>query len=80
MSILFIKNASFIITCDSNDSVYNSSNLLIENGIITYIGKYRKKADKIIDALGCFMYLCLININHYLFQIFIINLPQVQNM
>ncbi len=54
MSILFIKNASFIITCDSNDSVYNSSNLLIENGIITYIGKYRKKADKIIDALGCF--------------------------
>lgn len=39
MSSLFIKNDSFIITCDSNDSVYNSSNLLIENGIITYIGK-----------------------------------------
>ena len=38
MSSIFIKNASSIVTCDNDDRVLNSSNLLIENGVITYIG------------------------------------------
>ena len=38
MSSIFIKNASSIVTCDSNDTVHNSSNLLIEYGFITYRG------------------------------------------
>ncbi|MBW5381601.1 8-oxoguanine deaminase, partial [Brachyspira hampsonii] len=50
MSSLFIKNASSIVTCDNNDTVHNSSNLFIENGVITYIGKETKEeknADKV---------------------------------
>ena len=80
MSSILIKNASSIVTCDNNDTVHSSSNLLIENGVITYIGKEEKKADKIIDASGCFVYPGLINTHHHLFQIFTRNLPQVQNM
>lgn len=80
MSSLFIKNVSSIVTCDNNDRVHNNSNILIENGVITYIGKEEKNADKTIDALGCFVYPGLINTHHHLFQIFTRNLPQVQNM
>lgn len=80
MSSLFIKNASSIVTCDDNDAVHNSSNILIENGVISYIGKEEKKADRVIDASGCFVYPGLINTHHHLFQIFTRNLPQVQNM
>ncbi|MDA0035873.1 8-oxoguanine deaminase [Brachyspira hyodysenteriae] len=83
MSSLFIKNASSIVTCDNNDTVHSSSNLFIENGVITYIGKETKEeknADKVIDASGCFVYPGLINTHHHLFQIFTRNLPQVQNM
>lgn len=80
MSSLFIKNASSIVTCDNNDRVHNNSNILIENGVITYIGKEEKNADKTIDASGCFVYPGLINTHHHLFQIFTRNLPQVQNM
>ena len=80
MSSLFINNASSIVTCDNNDRVHNNSNILIENGVITYIGKEEKNADKTIDASGCFVYPGLINTHHHLFQIFTRNLPQVQNM
>ena len=80
MSSIFIKNASSIVTCDNEDRVLNSSNLLIENGVITYIGNEEKKADDIINASGYFMYPGLINTHHHLFQIFTRNLPQVQNM
>lgn len=80
MSSLFIKNASSIVTCDGNDRVHSNSNILIENGVITYIGKEEKNADKVIDASGCFVYPGLINTHHHLFQIFTRNLPQVQNM
>lgn len=80
MSSLFIKNTSSIVTCDNNDRVHNNSNILIENGVITYIGKEEKNADRVIDASGCFVYPGLINTHHHLFQIFTRNLPQVQNM
>ena len=80
MSSLFIKNVSSIVTCDNKDTVLNYANLLIENGVITYIGKEDKNADKVIDASGCFMYPGLINTHHHLYQIFSRNLPQVQNM
>ncbi|WP_300752796.1 8-oxoguanine deaminase [uncultured Brachyspira sp.] len=88
MSGLFIKNASSIVTCSENDKVYNSANILIENGVITYIGEIgeketvieEKNADRVIDASGYFVYPGLINTHHHLFQIFSRNLPQVQNM
>lgn len=80
MSRLFIKNAASIVTCDSKDNVFKNSNLLIEDGVITYIGEELKDADEIIDGTGCIVYPGLINTHHHLYQTFSRNLPQVQNM
>ena len=38
MARLLMKNASHIVTCDPSDTVYTDSNLLMEDGVITYIG------------------------------------------
>ena len=74
MSSLLIKNASAIVTCDKNDAVLEDSHILIEDGVITYMGCEPKSADETIDAAGC------INTHHHLYQTFSRNLPQVQNM
>lgn len=80
MSNLLIKNASAIITCDEKDSVLENANLLIQDGVITYIGTEAQTADETIDATGCLVYPGLINTHHHLYQTFSRNLPQVQNM
>ncbi len=80
MSRLFIKNASAIVTCDGKDTVLENSNLLICDGVITYLGQESQEADEIIDAAGCIVYPGLINTHHHLYQTFSRNLPQVQNM
>lgn len=36
MSRLFVKNAKYIVTCDATDRVLENSNLLVEDGMITY--------------------------------------------
>jgi len=77
---LFIKNIKQIITCDTNDTVLNNTNMLMSNGEIKYIGKEIFKADEVIDATGMVMYPGLINTHHHLYQIFTRNLPQVQNL
>ena len=38
MARLLMKNASHIVTCDPGDTVYTDCHLLMENGVITYIG------------------------------------------
>ena len=38
MSSLLIKNADAIVTCDSQDAVLEHANLLMQDGIITYLG------------------------------------------
>lgn len=80
MGTLLIKNAEAIITCDEKDSVVRNSNILMNNGEISYIGNEDKQADKVIDASGCFVYPGLINTHHHLYQTFSRNLPQVQNL
>ena len=80
MARLLIQNASSIVTCDPDDTVYKNSNLLIENGVILYIGPESQEADEIIDAAGYIVYPGLINTHHHLYQTFSRNLPQVQNM
>ncbi len=80
MSSLLIKNASAIVTCDKNDAVLEDSHILIEDGVITYMGCEPKSADETIDAAGCIVYPGLINTHHHLYQTFSRNLPQVQNM
>ena len=50
MARLLMKNASHIVTCDPSDTVYTDSNLLIEDGVITYIGPEEQQAEEVIDA------------------------------
>lgn len=80
MARLLIKNASSIVTCDPSDTVHTNSNLVVENGVITYLGPEAQEADEVIDATGCIVYPGLINTHHHLYQTFSRNLPQVQNM
>lgn len=80
MASLLIKNASAIVTCDDKDSVFENGNLLICDGVITYIGPDSRPADEVLDAKGCIVYPGLINTHHHLYQTFSRNLPQVQNM
>lgn len=80
MASLLIKNASAIITCDHKDTVLEDGNLLICDGVITYIGPDIQPADTVIDAKGCIVYPGLINTHHHLYQTFSRNLPQVQNL
>ena len=80
MARLLMKNASHIVTCDPSDTVYTDSNLLMEDGVITYIGPEEQQAEEVIDAAGCIVYPGLINTHHHLYQTFSRNLPQVQNL
>ena len=80
MSSLLVKNALAIVTGDDKDRVLKNENILIEDGVITYIGKEARQADKEIRADGCFVYPGLVNTHNHLYQTFTRNLPQVQKM
>lgn len=77
---LFIKNIKSLITCDSNDTVFENVNMFIENGVIKYIGNKKFEAEEFIDATNMIMYPGLVNTHHHLYQTFTRNLPQVQSM
>lgn len=80
MASCLIANADAIVTVDDGDRVLRCANLLIEDGVITYLGPERKDADQILDGRGCFVYPGLVNTHHHLYQTFTRNLPQVQRM
>ena len=80
MSSLLVKNALAIVTVDDEDRVLENESILIEDGVITYIGKEARQADREIRADGCFVYPGLINTHNHLYQTFTRNLPQVQKM
>ncbi len=80
MSSLLIQNAAYLVSCDTQDTVYENASLLIEDGVITAIGQVDREADEVLDATGCIVYPGLINTHHHLYQVFSRNLPQVQNM
>lgn len=77
---LLIKNIKALVSCDSEDRVYDNTNLYIENGIIKYIGSEIYEADEVIDAKDMLVYPGLVNTHHHLYQTFTRNLPQVQNL
>ena len=80
MCSLLIRNADAVITVDDHDRVLRNANILIEDGVITYLGDEVKPADKVISAEGCFVYPGLVNTHNHLYQTFTRNLPQVQKM
>ena len=77
---LLIENADYVVTCDNDDSMLKDVNILMENGVIVYIGKEKKTADQVISGKGKVVYPGLINTHHHLYQMFTRNLPQVQNL
>ena len=80
MSTLAVNNIRCIVSCDSNDNVYENVNLFCEDGLIKYIGSEKREADKVIDGTGMLCYPGLVNTHHHLYQVFSRNLEQVQNM
>lgn len=72
------KNASAIVTCDLNDSIYRDCDLLVDGPSIQSIGKDLNAADaSVIDASGCFIYPGMVNTHHHFFQTFVRNLLTV---
>ena len=80
MKSLLVKNVRHLVTCDVDDQVLEDVNVLVQDGVISYIGKEEKTAEDVIDASHMVMYPGLINTHHHLYQTFSRNLPQVQNM
>ena len=80
MARLLVKNMSYLVTCGPEDEVLENCCLLMEDGVITYIGPEAREAEEVIDAAGCIAYPGLVNTHHHLYQTFSRNLPQVQNM
>ena len=66
MGSVLIANAKAIVTVDEADRILEGHHLLIEDGIITYIGTEKRPADRVIDAAGCFVYPGLVNTHHHL--------------
>ena len=63
-----IKNANAIVSCDTNDTVYYNSDILIQGPKIVQIGKNIKEpVDEIIDASGKLIYPGLVNTHHHFF-------------
>jgi len=52
MASCLIANADAIVTVDDRDRVLRGVNMLIEGGVITYIGPERREADQVLDARG----------------------------
>lgn len=80
MASLLIKNIKSLVSCDSQDKVYENVNLYCVDGLIRSIGPEAPEADQVIDGSGMICYPGLVNAHHHLYQFFSRNLPQVQNM
>ena len=76
--LTLIKNAKAIVTCDSSDSVFLDSDILIDGPAIVGIGHGLEcSPDETIDASGKFIYPGLVNTHHHFFQTFVRNLKTI---
>lgn len=67
MAIL-IKNATTIVTMDATLSELAQSDIRVENGVISEIGKGLDSTGDSIDASGCVVTPGLVNTHHHLYQ------------
>ncbi|WP_100065864.1 amidohydrolase [Miniphocaeibacter massiliensis] len=71
---VILKDIFALVTCDSNDNVYNSVDVFVENGEIKEIGKnIDKGVDEVIDCSNYIIYPGLVNTHHHFFQTFVRN-------
>lgn len=78
-SSILIKNADYLVTMDQKRRILRNASLYIENQEIKEINSQRKKADKIINALGMIVLPGFINCHHHMFQSLFRNVPYQQN-
>lgn len=79
---LIIKNLRAVVTCDGADHVFKDCDILVENGVVSMIGRELSVPEDCEVLCGAHM-LCypgLINTHHHLYQYFSRNMPGVQNM
>lgn len=75
---ILIQNAKAIVTCDSQDHVFQNADMLIEGPRIVKIGQHLTDPhDEVIDATDKFIYPGLINTHHHFFQTFVRNLRTI---
>lgn len=78
---LLLKNISCVVSCDKADTVYESVDIFIKNGMIECIGDVADaRAERVIDCSNMICYPGLINTHHHLYQMFSRNIAKVQNM
>ena len=80
MEALTVKNIAALVSCDGQDRVYENTDMVCENGIISAIGPDLDPKGRVIDATGMLCYPGLVNAHHHLYQVFSRNLPQVQGL
>ncbi|MBF9014019.1 MULTISPECIES: amidohydrolase [unclassified Oceanispirochaeta] len=78
MKRIIIKNASAIVSCDSDDHIYKDCDILIEGPKILKIEENIEDSEAdIISGKGKFIYPGLVNTHHHFFQTFVRNLMAV---
>lgn len=78
MKRIIIKNASAIVSCDSDDNIYKDCDILIEGPKILKIEKNIEDSEAdVISGKGKFIYPGLVNTHHHFFQTFVRNLMAV---
>lgn len=78
---LLLRNVKTVVSCDDNDTIYNSVDIYCEDGKIIEIGKdLNVGANEVVNCTDMIMYPGLINAHHHMYQIFSRNLPKAQNL
>ncbi len=78
MSTILIKDASAVVSCDPQNTVYRDVDILIDGPAIVNIGpNLRAEGVEILSARGRFVYPGLVNTHHHFFQTFVRNLMSV---
>ncbi len=69
MTSLLIKNATALVTMDSDRREISGGGVFVEDGIIKAVGtNLPASADEVIDASGCVVTPGLVNTHHHLYQ------------
>ncbi len=63
-----VQNAKLVLTMDADLSELEDADILIEEGVITGIGRGLSGANEVIDARGCLVTPGLVNTHHHLYQ------------
>ncbi len=87
---LWITNSTALVTGRPEDPVKTGVELVIEGGVITYLGSrdrhfqerilHRLDQCEVLDASGCVIYPGLVNTHHHMYQVMTRNHPDVEGL